>query len=1116
MKKNSQLETRKKKLPAKEQPRPPRQLPVKVLAVLKVLILPLLCCLSLLSNAVPVRDSTGIKDYTIKGKVADERGEPMPGVTVLLDSTKLGVTTSSDGSFQLRLTREKGILVFSFIGYKTVRARFEAGKPLNIRMSEDVSKLDEVTVVAYGTQNKRDVVGSMSVVKGEDLKDIPSPSLANLLQGRVAGMNVTNMTGSPGGGGISVTIRGFNSLSIEETRRYSDPLWVIDGVPMLSFTSPVTGTNTLSEIDPNDIESVQVLKDAASAAIYGSRAANGVILVTTKKGKLNQRAKVSVNVSQTFSFNPALPDLTGGNAERKHRLAALRDYQQAYYDAETNTYHHVNSYREAYDKNLHYNAFWNKGDGIALPPYQDSLNPFYNNSTNLFKYYFRTARVTDASIQLSGGSPTISYNIGVGYYDENGVLRNTGFSRIKLLGNFFIKPFDKLESNLRFYIARTGRKRASRLSNAYSGFAEGEDLEQIPEELLTTSTVLPGEGTVAFEELIKKFNTIKEKNESYRLRVSFDLGYEIIEGLKLKSSVSADYSQQNQNLFIPSNLDEYKESYSSGQITRNLMLLNENLLTYKRTFNEKHAIDFLLGASLQVDEMQSVGGWGKAAPSDLIHYVSWNGNVYNTRDNRALKDFLTDKERGTMVGLFGRINYNYARKYFAAITLRRDASSKFGEKVRWGTFPSYAVAWTFSGEPFMDWSRGLLDHGKIRVSYGKSGRQFDQPYIAQGLLVPSDPYLGNPAIVPDRTIGLINRDLTWEETDQYDLGLDLDMLDHRLGIVLDYYYRYTDKLIYPVRLAGNYSSYFSQWQNAYTISNEGIELEIKYDVIRKKDLNLNVGFNISRNWNRLEKSEDKRDFWTPNASSNLNVIGKPLNGIYVFKTRGIYNNPDEVPYVFKDGKYTPLGSGSSQFYRPGDRVIIDVDGNGKISSSEGNDLVYAGSPLPLANGGITAALDWKGFDLNLLFNYVIGRHILNTARGESVGTTLGMTVKATTKPVFEDLGNVTFWQQPGDKADYPANRLESGLGNFATNIDANVQKVNFIKLKTIALGYTLPPVVKKKIGFGARVFISAENLFTITNYSGADPESVDMVTGIDNLGNYPLSRRVTIGLTLNL
>ena len=623
----------------------------------------------------------------------------------------------------------------------------------------------------------------------------------------------------------------------------------------------------------------------------------------------------------------------------------MKNFQQAYYDYATNTNKYVGSYKESYDENLHYNYFWNMGNGASVPAYQDSLNPFYNNSTNLFKYYFRTAKVTDANIQLNGGSQTISYNIGIGYYDESGVLRNTGFSRVKMLGNFYLRPFEKLESNFRFYLARTGRKRASRLSNTLTGFAEGEDLEQIPEELLTTSTVLPGEGTPAFEELIKSFNTIKEKNESYRLRVSFDLGYEIVKGLKIKSSVAVDYSQQNQNLFMPSDLDDYHETYSSGTVTRNLMLLNENLLTYKHIFGERHAVDLLAGASFQVDEMQSVGGWGKGAPSDLIHYVSWNGNVYDMENSRALKDFLTDKERSTLAGLFGRVNYNYLQKYFASVTLRRDASSKFGEEVRWGTFPSYAVAWTFSEEGFMDWSRGVLDHGKIRLSYGKSGRQFDQPYISQGVLNPGNPFLGNPSVEPDLQLGLANRNLTWEETDQYDFGLNLDMFDHRLNIVLDYYYRYTDKLLYSVALPGDYSSYAKQWRNAYTISNEGIELEVKYDVIRRENLNWNLGFNISRNWNRLEKSENNQDFQTAGNGNNRCVIGKPLNGIFVYKTWGIYNEENEVPHFYKDGRYTPLGT-NTQYYRPGDRQIIQVSREAILSTPVPRCLLRTGESRP--------------------------------------------------------------------------------------------------------------------------------------------------------------------------
>ena len=1115
MKKNLESEAGKKKFPVKKRPGQPKPPLVYVLVLCKMLVLPLLCCLSLFASAAVSRDTAVIKEHVVKGIVTDEKKEPMPGVTVILEGTTVGVTTNGKGEFELRLPKGEGTLVFSFVGYKTVKKQIPLdNKIVQVCMIEDVSTLDEVTVVAYGEQSRRNVVGAMSTVTSEDLKDIPSPSLANLLQGRVAGMNITNMTGSPGGGGISVSIRGFNSLSIESTRRFSDPLWVIDGVPMLSFTSPVTGTNTLSEIDPSDIESVQVLKDAASAAIYGSRAANGVILVTTKKGKLNQRARVSVNVSRTFVFNPALPDLTGGHAERLHRVEALKNFAQSYYNRETNTYQFVGSYREAYERNLHYNLFWNMGDGLDIPALQDSLNPFYNNSTNLFDYYFQTAKVTDANVQLNGGSTGIAYNVGIGYYDESGVLKHSGFSRIKLLGNFLVQPFKGMESNFRVYLARTGRKRANRMMT-YGDFTGGDELEQIPEELLATSTLMPGKGNLSFDETIKRFDGIKEKNESYRLRASFDLGYEIIEGLKIKSSVSVDYSQQNQNLFIPSNLDDHGESYSSGQITRNLMLLNENLLTYKRVFVEKHSVDFLAGLSFQVDEAQSLSAWGRGSSSDLIHYISWTGNVYDTKDNRVLKDALSDKSRSTMVGVFGRVNYNYSQKYYFSVTLRRDASSKFGEKVRWGTFPSYALAWTFSEEGFMDFTRGFLDYGKLRVSYGKSGRQFDQPYIALGQLSVDDPLLGKPTVIPNYRLGLMNRNLTWEETDQYDFGLDLDMLDHRLSVTLDYYYRYTDKLIYPVRLPGNYSGYIQQWRNAYAISNEGLELEVKYDLARGDKFNWDISFNIARNWNRLEKSENDRDLYTENSINNVSVIGKPLNGIYVLKTRGIYQDASEVPAIYKDGKYTQLGSGV-QYYRPGDREIVDMDGDGKINSGGLDDRVYAGSPLPLASGGITTSLSWKGFDLNMLFNYVISRHILNAGRGASVGTSLGLFASDVVKPVFEDLSAVTFWKKPGDKTDYPANRLENGLSNFATNISANVENVSFIKLKTVTLGYTLPGTVRKKIGFGVRVFVSAENLFTVTNYSGADPESVDVVTGIDYLGNYPLSKRVTLGLTLNL
>lgn len=675
--------------------------------------------------------------------------------------------------------------------------------------------------------------------------------------------------------------------------------------------------------------------------------------------------------------------------------------------------------------------------------------------------------------------------------------------------------------NLRFYLARTDRSRKSSEQNGFN-FTTGSELERIPSELLETSTLYPGKGTPAFEEMIERYEGTKEKNESYRVRANFDVSYEFIKGLTFKTSVAADYSQQNLNVFQPSYLDENNESFSSGQIARAMMLLNENLLTYKHTFGEDHNIDILLGHSVQVDETNNLEGYGRKAPSDLIHYVSWYENVFDANSNRILKDFYSNREKSTMVGLFGRVNYNYMQKYFASITVRRDASSKFGENVRWATFPSYAIGYTFSEEPFMDWSRGWLDFGKIRASYGKSGKQFDQPYISHGLLTVYTPFLGYPTVQPEWLDGLANNKLTWEETDQYDLGLDFDLFDHKLNFTVDYYYRLTDKLLYNITLPGNYSGYQRQWQNAYAIVNSGIEFQVKWDIFRKEGFTWDMTFNIARNWNKLKKSNNGMDFQNFNGSenfyNNLSVIGKALNGIYVYDDKGYYNHETDIPSYYSNGRKMYLyGSDVTQFYRPGDRIIADVDGNGQINVLQPtqDDRVYGGSPLPKASGGITSSLSWKGFDLNVLFNFVISRHILNAGRDASVATRVGVTLSETTKPIFIAPEKLTFWQQAGDKSNFPVNRVEYGLSNFVTNLKSNVENVSFIKLKTITLGYTLPDVIMKPIGINARLFFSAENVFTITNYSGPDPESVDLVTGIDDFGNYPLARRLTLGLTVN-
>lgn len=514
-----------------------------------------------------------------------------------------------------------------------------------------------------------------------------------------------------------------------------------------------------------------------------------------------------------------------------------------------------------------------------------------------------------------------------------------------------------------------------------------------------------------------------------------------------------------------------------------------------------------------------LGGYGRKAASDLIEYVNWMGNVYDSDAARVLKEFNSEFEKSTMVGLFARANYNYKQRYLFSATVRRDASSKFGEDVRWATFPSFALGYVFSEEPFLDWTRSVLDYGKLRVSWGKSGRQFDQPYISYGLLIAGGAFLGNPTIKPVVDDGLMNRRLTWEETSQFDAGLDADFLDHRISISADYYHRYTDKLLYKITLPGNHGGYRQQWRNAFGIVNEGIEFQIRGDLIRTDKLRWDLTLNIARNWNLLKKATEDRDFQTININgamgSNVNIVGKSLNQIYVFNDRGIYQSQDEVPYRWVNGNKVPLrGTLGNNYYRPGDRIIEDVDGNNRTYSeaSLAEDRIAAGSPLPTVQGGILSSLKWKGFDVNITCSYFLGRHILNAGKGSSLGTSTGSNMVV---PYFADMRKVQFWQKPGDETGYPANRAINNLLTFSTLLRSNVEKVNFLRLKSLTVGYTLPDSFRRKTGFGMRMYVSGENLLTWTNYSGADPESVDIVTGYDDLANYPIPKKFTAGLIIN-
>lgn len=1057
------------------------------------------------------------RQHVVKGKVLDEIGNPMVGVAVIIKGTTTGTSTDAQGQFAVLSQSESGTLILSYVGYKNKEIAFKGQTDLQqIRMEVDVKSLDEVHVVAYGTTTRREATGAISVIKAEEFKDIPSSNIANLLQGRVAGMDVANLTGAPGGGDVSVTVRGYNSLDVEQGRRFSNPLWVVDGVPLNSFTSPITGTNLLSDLNPDMIESIQILKDASSAAIYGSRAANGVIIVTTKKGRENQDAIFSANVSHSWSILPRLPDVTIGREERMWRLKYMQNNFTAILDRTTNMYRHPTSWRDQYDlAGGSMDGFWYHNSN-SIPQsnghiLQDSLNSFYNNSTNFFPAYFEVGKVTNANIQTYGGSSRMSYGIGMGLYNETGVWKGTGFKRVDLNSNMRVTPVKRLYVDLRFNASIVNKKRAN--SGAMGNLdQEGQlPLETIPGNPYSMSTLMPGRNSVVWDELLKLYGGTKETNRTVRLRANFRLGYQITEALELTSSLATDYAISRRNYFTPSYLDEdYNRAKSLGETGINLMVLNENLLSYKKSFGDGHGISAVAGFSYQYDQAEYNGGSAIGSPSDKIYYAPKElppvkiEQVGSYTSVTSFKDYVSDMQEKSLMSYFGRLEYNYKQKYLFSLSIRRDGSSTFGENNRWGTFPSVAGGWNFSEESFIRDAMPWISFGKLRASWGRSGMHFFQNYLALGIMkVGTDSYLGNGILEPVYPDGLYNPTLSWEETDQYDFGLDLDLFDYRLSITADYYYRYTDQLLDKVTLpgGGHHTGYVQQWRNSAAIANEGIEILVRYDVIRNDKVYWKVSMNLARNWNRFVKSYTGKDL------DDKRIIGKPLNGIFALKTDGFINSQDEVPvYYTQQGVGYPLSPNTSYSYhfKPGDYKFVDVNGDRRINSY---DRVYCGSALPEFSGGIVSELRWNNFDMNVLFSYQLGRHMVNTAAYSYLPQKEG-------PYITDNIDGIRFWGKEGSDPEYPMYQGDNGAFLWGYT-DRQVEKVNWIKLKTLTLGYSFNQPWVKEAGLSeVRLFASGENLFTITNYSGIDPETVDIRNGIDTALAYPLARKFTIGLTL--
>ncbi len=1036
---------------------------------------------SIKNNSVIIPKVENI-ELNIKGKITStESGEVIAGVNINIKGTQRGTSSNSKGEYSITVPDKNTVLVFSFVGYSSREIAVGDRSIINVTLAEENKALSEVVVVGYGTQNKREL--STSIVS-LDAKSIAEQTVTNATQamaGQLAGVSVQSVTGSPGTAPI-IRIRGVGSLSAG-----NDPLIVVDGFPLSS-------TENFDQISPNDIEKIEVLKDAAAAAIYGSRGGNGVIMVTTKRGKVGQTR---------FNFS-----VTTGIDELARKIPVLNSAQYVEYA------------KEAFALNK----------AAIVPSYFDDPSKWAN--TDWQDVIFRTAQNRSYQMSVSGGTEKLKYAISGGYVKQEGILKGTDYERFNFRVNMDLQLSFKLKMGINvapnynyrndrpvngenstgnYYVGVPGQSVGS-LGSVYTAlvqvpimpvFLENGDYD-IPRNdpyLKNTSVNQNFFNPLAYLELQN------DNTQSVRLQGNTFLQYEIIKGLSFKINVGAETTNNRRNTFVPSTL-AYNNSTNASFSTPNLRGITssqgsnqnynwlwENTLNYDKKVGEKHHFALLAGYSAQKNTSENSGVASRAGSfaTDAIPYVSLSSDIFGT----------AFKSANTLISTFFRLNYNYGQKYLLSAAIRRDGSSRFGADNRYATFPSASVAWRLSEEGFMK-DVSAFSELKIRGSYGVTGNNNIGDFSSVAVLGGDHYTFGagtGTAEYGYAPTGFTNSGLTWETNTQKDLGLEVGLLKNRIYLSVDVYERITEGLLArtPISsLAGLASSYL---RNIGNIRNRGLEIDL---VTRNLtgDFKWTTNANFSTNKNVLtDYYKEGADYY--DAVFGWNTVyqiqkGGSLGDIWGYVADGIFMNQGEVD---KGPRWQ--GNASS----PGDVRYKDLNGDGKITA---DDRAVFANALPKFTYGITNTFSYKGFDLRVLLQGVQGSNIVYGV-GRNTDAGLGGGNNATTAV----LGRWKSESQPGDGV----TPRVLNAGNSADFSSRFVYDGSFIRIRNVSLGYNLPKVLISKLKLqNARIYVTGQNLYTFTNYFGYNPEvNIELGSslryGVDQ-GSYPLPRSYSLGLNI--
>ena len=1011
-------------------------------------------------------------EQRISGKVTDEQNEGLPGVNVLVKNTTIGTVTDIDGNYQITASDDAETLVFSSVGYKTQEVSIGNREVINLTMDPDLQMLeDQVVVIGYGTQRKSDLTGAVSSVSREDLElpIINTPDQA--LQGKMAGVNVFTGSHEPGGA-ISVEVRGTASLNAG-----GSPLYVIDGVPISDYTgtSALGGNgprfNPMANIDPNSIQSLEVLKGASATAIYGSRGSNGVVLITTKQGEIG---KAKIDYSGSVGFARPVNQLNFLNA--KEHAMLVNERARLVGNPETFTQEQINNFGEGTD-------------------WQEEI--------------FRDPAVTQRhQLSVSGGNENVRYYVSGSYMDEDGIVIGSNFKRYGATLNLNAKATERLSIDQNLMITTTTQ---DRVLTGRKGYGSQGDIMAY---MIDTSPTIP-----VYDENGDYVNTRDvplggDENPVFAAR-EYDIDrwdtrivgnvaatYKLFDGLDAVVRVGTDILDYSVGEYFPIGSRPAPIGEAEFNEYRRNNFLNENLLKYNNEFGI-HRLDVTAGFTYQTENYTNTRASGKGFPSDSYKY--WNLGIATTPDNPR-----TFRNEWTLLSYLGRINYVLADKYLFTLTGRADGSSKFGANNKWGFFPSAAVAWRIGNEGFMD-NASAISELKLRLSYGQSGNERIGVYESLSLISfaasdgsswlfgTNDP---NGKVVRARPNGIANPDLGWERSEDYDIGIDLGLFDDRVSLTADYYYQKTTDLLLNVPLP-NQAGYRSVFQNTGSVENQGVELTLNaYPVTGA--FSWNTTLVMSHNRNKilsLGGAPFQYVGWAggANVSNHGRNVARLEPGHAVGKFFGsvlhenrVWQSQEEIDEV---------GTMPNAF--PGDYRFEDINGDGKYTA---DDDVFVGDPNPDFVFGFTNDFSYKNLSLRVFFQGMLGNTTLMVTKNEIAGGT-------------------NLWKDDRDRRWTPedprvggdvTNSVRRSYPSLVTN--DNAYDGSFVRLKNIQLTYNVP--VTGTFLRNAQIFLIGQNLLTITNYPGWDPEvnasgGSNIIKGVDRFP-YPAAKSLRVGVNIGL